>query len=133
MLKYRNGAPEASEAPTVPALIDDDEDDTCKTLLPVKDVKAATERETAMTSRWRDDLRRGFREALELANYCVAFGQQAHGEFSPELEQQMREALEPLRRQLPEAKKKAQGLVDYFDRIETILSNAPVVLAEAVE
>ena len=74
------------------------------------------------TNDWRDDLRRGFRQALKLANDCVAFGQQAHGEFSPELEQQMREVYEPLRRQLPEAKKKAQGLVDYFDRIETILN-----------
>ena len=36
-----------------------------------------------------------------------------------------------LRRQVPEAKKKAQGLVDYFDRIETILNG--VVLAEAAE
>jgi hypothetical protein len=103
----------------------------------VKDVKTATESETAMASRtndWREDVRRGFRQALTLANDCVAFGQQAQGEFSPELEQQMREVYEPLRRQLPEAKKKAQGLVDYFDRIETILNNgAPVVLAEVAE
>ena len=105
----------------------------------VKTVKDALESETEQTmasptNDWREDLRRGFREALVVAKHCVAFGQQAHAEFSPELEQQMREVYEPLRRQATEAKKKAQGLVDYFDRIETIVTDgAAVVLTEGAE
>lgn len=102
-----------------------------------KDVKAATESkstEANPTNDWREDHRRWFREALKVANDAIRIGQQAQADISPELRLQMREALEPLRGQLPELKKGGQALLDYFTLIENILTEGePLVLAEAAE
>ena len=104
-----------------------------------KTVKDALESETEQTmasptNDWRDDLRRGFREALKVANDAIRIGQQAHADISPELRLQMREALEPLRGQLPEVRKGGEALLDYFVLIENILTEGePLVPAEAAE
>jgi hypothetical protein len=74
------------------------------------------------TNDWRGSIQRGFNNALALTNNCVEFGTQARADISPELKQQMREVLKPHRRAAAEAKAKAQGLVDYFAFIESILN-----------
>ena len=105
----------------------------------VKTVKDALESETEQTmasptNDWREELRRSFREALKVANDAIRIGQQAHADISPELRQQMREALEPLRGQLPEVQKGGQALLDYFDMIENILTDGEALVpAEAAE
>jgi hypothetical protein len=100
----------------------------------------ADEREeptTSPTNDWREDLRRGFGEALTIANDAIRFGQQLpamYGDVHEPLLQQMREAYEPSRSELPEILKGGQVLLDFVRFVEGILADAePLVPAEAAE
>jgi Protein of unknown function (DUF3102) len=88
---------------------------------------------TNPTNDWREDIRRGFRKVLKVADDAIyIIGQQAQADVSSELRRQIREALEPLRSELPEIKNGGQALLDYFGFIENILADGEP-LAEAAE
>ena len=90
----------------------------------VKAVKAATKATAANpTNDWAKDIRRGFGQVVAAANAAIAFGQQANAVISPELRQQMREALESVKRQLPVVERGGKALLAYFSFIENILAD----------